>query len=231
MFGRAALVLGLLNGLGFIFQFVGMTMTSATNAVLIINLNVVTTAILSSRFLGERLGGGKYLALVVGGAGVVLLTTEGELSSISSGALYGDFLVFLGGLIWSGFIVVQKMSVPESAHAVAQQVFGVTVITCIVTGVPALLFGKLSPIDVPTWAIILYLAIFASAIPYYLSIYALRTISATVSAIILLLQIFFGVALAWLILGEAMSVVSFVGGALIVVAVMLVSFDVRGVKS
>ncbi|MEM2900886.1 MAG: DMT family transporter [Thermoplasmata archaeon] len=218
-------LLGILNGLGFIFQFLGMTETTASKAVLIININVVTTAILSSKFLGERLWGKKYAALLVGSIGVLLLTTDGNFSKLEAGSIIGDILVFIGGFIWSCFVVVQKKYIPSNKEELAQHVLAISAITALVTAIPAIMFEKLPTLKVNEIYIVLYLGIFTTALPYYIWIFALRKISATFSSVILLLQIFFGIFLAAIFLAETLSIAFFVGGALIVSSIFLTSVE------
>jgi drug/metabolite transporter (DMT)-like permease len=225
IYDKVVWLLGILNGLGFIFQFLGMTESSASKAVLIININVVTTAILSSKFLGERLGGRKYAALLVGSVGVLLLTTDGNFSKLEAGSLIGDVLVFIGGFIWSCFVVVQKKYIPSNKEELAQHILAISAITALVTAIPAILFEELPTLEINEIYLVLYLGIFTTALPYYIWIFALRKISATFSSIILLLQIFFGIFLAALLLAESLSIAFFVGGALIVSSVFLTSVE------
>jgi len=218
-------LLGILNGLGFVFQFLGMTATTASKAVLIININVVTTAILSSKFLGEQLGGRRYAALLVGSFGVLLLSTDGNFSKLEAGTLIGDALVFIGGFIWSCFVVVQKRYIPSNKEELAQHVLAISAITALVTVIPAILFENLPILEIKEIYIVLYLGIFTTALPYYIWIFALRKISATFSSLILLLQIFFGIFLASIFLAEVLSFAFYIGGALIVSSVILVSVE------
>ncbi|HPC28489.1 MAG TPA: DMT family transporter, partial [Candidatus Methanomethylicus sp.] len=52
--GKILWILGITNGLGFVMEIFGLNFTTATNASLLVNVNVVFMAIFSALLLGER---------------------------------------------------------------------------------------------------------------------------------------------------------------------------------
>ncbi len=223
--------LGVLNGLGFILQFLGMTLTTASKAALLVNINVVPIAILSSYFLNEKLAGAKWLAIGVGSAGIFLLSTGGDIASIASGAFLGDMIVFSGGFVWSFYVVLQKKTVTEKEPDLLQASFIIMGVTALTTLIPSVALQRaivLEPVGIVS---IIYLGIFATTVAYIIWAYALRSISATASSIILLLEIFFAVLLASALLAETLSPLNIIGGMLVVISVILVSFDLTGSRA
>jgi drug/metabolite transporter (DMT)-like permease len=75
-------VIALFNAVAMLFQNVGMTMTSATNTVLLVDINVIFIAILAVFVLKERLNRWMVVGLLIGLVGVVVISTNGDLTAI-----------------------------------------------------------------------------------------------------------------------------------------------------
>lgn len=79
----------------------------------------------------------------------------------------------------------------------------------------------LATIAAPDWPYFIYVAIFATAVPFTLYASALATISGSVAMLLAMLEPVLGAALAWIALGEALAPVQLLGGALILAAIAL----------
>ena len=77
----------------------------------------------------------------------------------------------------------------------------------------------------PFWVPVLGLALIAAALAYATGIYAARALGATVASFVSLLEVVFAVLFAWLLLGEAPTIVQLIGGAFILSGVVLVRMD------
>ncbi len=91
--------LGITNAAGFVFQFKGQTMTTAANAALLINASTLFVAMASRVVFRERFGPLKVIAVLVGMAGVFLVTTGGRPSAAMGAALHGDLLPWFSQLL------------------------------------------------------------------------------------------------------------------------------------
>ncbi len=111
---RYTLALGASNAAGFFLQFAGMTLTGAIETSLLVNSNIVLVMLISARIFGERITARVAGALVLSETGVILLTTAGDLSFLGRSDFLGNILVFLAGLAWVIFIVVNKIAVSGS---------------------------------------------------------------------------------------------------------------------
>ncbi|MCJ7516739.1 MAG: DMT family transporter, partial [Methanomassiliicoccales archaeon] len=78
--------ISLINAVALEFQHYGMTMTSATNAVLLVDIDVVFIALLAVVILAEKITNRIVTGLLLGMIGVVIITTNGDLSSVVSGS-------------------------------------------------------------------------------------------------------------------------------------------------
>ncbi|HEX9907755.1 MAG TPA: DMT family transporter, partial [Thermoplasmata archaeon] len=70
-------IVGALNATGFIFQYVGLTMTSASKTALLVDINVIAVAIISYFVFTERLGRIQLGGVAIGMMGIFLVTTGG----------------------------------------------------------------------------------------------------------------------------------------------------------
>jgi drug/metabolite transporter (DMT)-like permease len=77
-----------------------------------------------------------------------------------------------------------------------------------------------------SWLVpVLGLSVLAAALAYVAGIVAARLLGAKVASFVGLTEVLFAVAVAWLLLGQALSAVQLVGGALVVAGIALVRLD------
>jgi drug/metabolite transporter (DMT)-like permease len=217
--------LGVLNGAGFVLQYVGISYTTATRTALIVNSNVAFTALLGWVMLHEPIGFGGFVALPLALLGVFLLTTGGDLSTLAGGQAFGDLLVLMSGLVWSVFLVLNKEMVLEEDSSVSQMAAWVMLVTTISIAPVALVFGKVSNVALSweAWAAIAYTAVICTVIPYLLFTKAQRSVSATLSALVLLIEVIVAIVSSALILGEQFAIGSGLGAVLVCVSILLAS--------
>jgi drug/metabolite transporter (DMT)-like permease len=220
---RLIVFLGVANGLAYLLQYIGMVFTTASKSALFVNLSVVWVALLSPILLKERLGGKKVLGVMMSLFGVLLMTTNLDFSSLSQGAVTGDLLVISAGIGWAFFIVYNKPLVTDSKNMV-QSMMWLLVFTLLPL-LPTASFsaGSFTSLPVDAWLAIFYTAIFCWVIPYYLWLKGLKHISAVTSSVVLLTEVIVAVAIATLVLGEVLTVISGAGALFIIIAILLVS--------
>jgi len=218
-------VLGILNALAFFLQYVGLAYTTATRTALIINANVPLTALLSWKAYHESMGLGKLVALPMALLGVFLLVTGGDLSSLSGGHAFGDLLVFLAGLVWSFFLVLNKGIVVKKDMSAAQLVVWLMLVTAVVMFPLTAILGDVVHAVVPWegWAAIAYTAIFCTVVPYALFVKAQKYVTVTYSSLVLLIEVIVAIVLSTLILGEQFVLGSGLGAVLVCLSIILAS--------
>lgn len=218
-------VLGILNGVGFVLQYVGISYTTATRTALIVNSNVAFTALLGWKLLHEPIGLGGFLALPLALLGVFLLVTGGDLSTLAGGQAFGDLLVLMSGLVWSVFLVLNKNMVSEENSSVSQMAAWVMLVTTISIAPVALIFGKISSavLSWEAWGVIVYTGILCTFIPYLLFTKAQRSVSATLAALVLLIEVLVAMLSSALILGEQFAIGSGLGAVLVCASILLAS--------
>jgi len=218
--------LGVSNAAGFVFQFKGQTMTTAANAALLINASTLFVAVASRVVFRERFGPLKTLAVLVGMAGVFLVTTGGRPSAAAGAALRGDLLVLTAAFLWTFFILLNKKVVAAHTVDVRALTAAMVIVTAVIALPVALVFGRggFPRPSVELWTVP-YTAVFCTIAPFFLWTWGLKRITATTSSIVLLTEVVFALALAAVLLGERLSPGALVGSVLILGAVALASRD------
>ena len=220
---RLVLFLGVVNGVAYLLEYVGMVFTTASKSSLFINLSAVWVALLSPIVLREHLGAKKTIGVTVSIFGVLLMTTNLDFAFLTQGGVVGDVLVLGAGGAWALFMVYNKPLVEASKSLVLPMT-----LLLFATLLPLLPFAPssfvaLTSLPPEAWLIILYTAVLCWVVPYYFYLRALRHISPITSAVILLTEIIVAVAMSVFWLGEVFTVFSGLGAILVVIAILLVS--------
>lgn len=207
-------VLGALNAIGFDLQNVGISLTTASKTALLVNVNVVFIAILMALVFRERVTWAKVLGILVGVFGVVVLATELDPNSLQGGQFAGDVLVFLSGVVWSFYVIGVKEMVDQGGDYIALTA-GILATTALYAAVPVALLGIPAPAAVEGWVGIVYLGLVPTFFPLLLYVFSMRTISPTISALLILLEVVVAAALSFAFLADRLSLYTLLGGGLI----------------
>ena len=210
----------------------GVSLTTATDAALLIVGEVLFTTALSVLLTSDRLTPLRGIGLLIGVAGIVVLVLGGATAPATSAApnrVLGDLLI-LAGLAF------------ESAHTVlgtrlTQRYDPLTVLTLTVTGscvlwLPTIglyVFGHTPRMPGATAvAGVLYLALVASVACYLVWFSVLQRSGATLGALSLLAQPVVGAALGIMLLGDALTGTTLIGGACVLACLILASIRQSG---
>jgi len=83
------------------------------------------------------------------------------------------------------------------------------------------LSGNLSGYNAPGWALMLWIIIIGTVIPYLLTVTGIRELSAGTSSVIGMIEPIFAGVIAWIILNEALSEIQLVGCAVVLLGIYL----------
>jgi len=227
-------LLGTFNALGFLGQFVAQTMTNATKTALLINMNLITVAALSSVLFHERFTRKKVLTVCLSILGVFLLTTDGNLSRLARGEFIGDMLALCGGFVWAFYIVTNKKVVTKPNIDIISLTACVMLATTIVMIPFTLILGGISSrvlnIGLEGAGAVVYLGIFCNVIPFLLWTFGLKYLMPTVSTLMLLFEVFIASILAFLILHEGLGIIGVIGGFVIIIAIVIMGIESKKLK-
>jgi drug/metabolite transporter (DMT)-like permease len=175
---------------------------------------------------GDRPRRSTVTGVLVGATGLALLVLvgpSGGSGGVSGSAWWGPPLVLLAGLGWAtGTFATTRMPVPANpfALATAQQLVGGLVL--VVSGTVAgerLDLASVAPVSWWAWA---YMALFVSLGAFSAYAYALATLPVSTVATYAYVNPVIAVLLGVVVAGERFSTVQLVGGAVVLVAVVLV---------
>ena len=216
--GRAV-VLGLLYGVGQILQTAGLEHTAATVSGFITGLYVVCTPLLAAPLLRQRIGGATWCAVLLALAGLAVLTLRG----VSVG--YGEALTFVAAVLYAGHIVgLGAWSTAADAMGMAiVQLLVITVVCALVTAPN----GVVLPGSAGDWVSVVYMAVFAAAFALAGQTWAQAHLPPTRSAIIMSMEPVFAAFFAVLLGGEDLTQRMFVGGAMVLAAMLIVELTPR----
>ncbi|OGS45857.1 MAG: hypothetical protein A3K66_02380 [Euryarchaeota archaeon RBG_16_67_27] len=219
---RYVWVLGAINAFSFGLQNTGILYTTASKTSLLVNVNVVFIAILMAIVFKERVTWQKAVGIAIAVLGVVVLSTRLDPAFLQGGEFLGDGLVFLAGLAWSFYVVGTKAMVDRGGDYIAL-VTGVLAATAVLAAIPVLLFGLPLPSTSDAWLGVAYLGLVPTFPPMILFAYSLRTISPTISALLILLEVIVASVLSFLFLRDPLSVFTIIGGACILFGAYVVT--------
>lgn len=217
-------LLGISNGIAYMLQYVGMQTTAAAKASLLVNLSAIWVAVLSWLILKERLRTKRAVGIFFGILGVFLITTNLDLQTFAQGAIVGDLLVLLSGVVWAFFTVYNKRVVSNTKDVV-EPIAWIIFLTLLPL-IPSLYFSTSSPLQLPAqaWLLIIYTGVFCWVVPYYLWSAALKSLSAVSSTIILLTEVVVAVAISPIFLpNNSLTLISGIGAVAIIAAIVFAS--------
>jgi drug/metabolite transporter (DMT)-like permease len=217
-------LIGLLNAVGQFMQNYGMMQTSATNTVLLVNINVVFVAIIAAVVLRESLTRYTFYGLGLGLIGVTVISTGGDFEQVMNGNFIGNLIVFLGGVVWAFYIVYQKKALIKNPDIYMTSAGAIA--TTAIFGVPiGLLLSGSTAIDMEGLLAIIYLGVACTAGAFLFYIAGLKGKGATDSSIILFLEIVFAMIFAFILLSEIPTIFTAIGGVFIVAAILIISIQ------
>ena len=178
----------------------------------------VIVALLSGLFLRERLNWVVGVALAGAIAGAVLLVGGSPEAASQRDLLLGAALALGAGFSYS---VVALTARSVAAHYHPVQPVAIAFALSAVLLIPILLVRGLAwHYSAAGWGLLLYLGLVPTALGYGLYLRGLRTTTATVSAVVALLEPLISTVLAVTLLGERLSPTGALGGALLLASVV-----------
>jgi drug/metabolite transporter (DMT)-like permease len=202
---------------------VALTLTSVANVLVTMSVGPFFTAIVARVFIGHRIPTRMWAAIVVAGCGIAYMYA----SQVSGGQIAGTLVALCvpiaGAVNWT---VVQR------SHARGQDV---DLVPAVLVGAAISTLATL-PLAMPFQAsghdigLLAILGLVQLAIPCALSVVCARVLKAPEIALLGLLEIIFGILLAWVGADEVPSQTVLAGGALVIGALVaneLVSWKLR----
>ncbi|MEO5772356.1 MAG: DMT family transporter [Burkholderiaceae bacterium] len=203
---------------------IAITMTTVATVLVTMAVAPLVTALFARGFLGHRLPARTWAAIALAGAGIAWMFGRQALAARAGGASMTGALVALGVPIaaaanWTLLQHLHQRHVADPSIEEPQML-------------PAVLLGALLsaaatlPLALPFSATahdlgwLAVLGVFQLAIPCLIVVRLSRVLSAPELSLLALLEVIFGVLLAWVGAGEAPGPAALTGGALVIAALL-----------
>jgi drug/metabolite transporter (DMT)-like permease len=198
----------------FTAYMVALTMTSVGNVLVTMSIGPLLTALIARIAIGHRIAPRTWMAIVVAGAGISYMFA----SQITEGSLVGTLVAlcvpFAGAVNWT--ITQHSHDQGHNVDLIPAVLVG-SLIATLVT-LPLAFPIRASAHDISLLAM---LGVGQLAIPCVLSVMCARVLKAPEISLLALLEVIFGIVLAWLGAGEAPTSAVLIGGALVIGALVV----------
>ena len=204
-----------------------LTLTSVANVLITMSLGPLFTALIARVSIGHRIPARTWLAIVAAGTGIAVMYGM----QVSNENLLGSWVALCvpiaGAVNWT---------ITQNSHAQGQDVDLVPAVFIGAVLSSAVTFALAQPLQASAHdlGLLAFLGLFQLAIPCVLSVICAQVLKAPEISLLALLEVVFGIALAWLGAGEAPSTTMLVGGTLVLAALVaneLLGFQQRNSSS
>lgn len=219
---KYGVILGIVLGFSYITQTIGLILSTAAITSFITGLYVILTPILIWIFFQKR-----PKAIVALGA---ILATVG-LACITIKDAYFDF-----GQIWTllcalGFALhitgLSRWSPGKYAYALTVIQLATVALVCWLGAVPD---GIQAPLDGEVWFAIVFSAVFATALGFFIQTWAQSIMDASRVAIILTMEVVFAALTSVAVGQEVLGLQTIIGGTLMLVAMLMIEWPRKDTK-
>ncbi len=190
---RITWIIGLSEFSGLAFQFVAISYKiSAGLASLISLLFLIIVPFLSASILDDSINPKHMVSVLLAIAGMLLITTEGDLSTFGGGSLLAILLLLISAFSYGVYVVfTSKLSTQVRPETDTLALFYVVML---IISVMSMLMSIISGgVPIPSyegWKWIFYIVFIATIVPFIGYFYAMRYISANLASVLLLGQVF-----------------------------------------
>ncbi len=222
------LALGLLGYyLSSYLDFLGLQYITAGLERLILFLYPTMTVILTALIYKRKIGGKVLVAMTLSYAGIALVFLHDAGVREGGSVVLGTLLVFLSTLSYSSYLV-------GAGHAIRRiGTARFTAYAMVVASAASLLqFGVMRPLsalDLPlrVYELSIGMALFSTVLPVFLLSYAIRRIGSGSASLIGSIGPVSTIGMAYVFLGEQISLLKIIGSALVLAGVLIVSMNTK----
>ena len=212
--GLPAVVAGLFLSLSFVAYIVAMSKTSVANVVFIISTQTIFLAIFGYLFLREKINFKGFVAITLALVGIVVMIGD----SVNQGTLFGNIVAFAIPINFTILVmIIRKFPKLDMVPAIFYSgifsgLYGLFLSNNMYFSANDLLMGFL--LGVPQLAF-----------GFICVTIGTKTTPAVTVGLLMLLETIFAPIWVWIFLNETPPISVFTGGAIIIFAVILKSFD------
>ena len=212
--GVPAIIAGLFLSLSFVAYIVAMSKTSVANVVFIISTQTIFLAVFGFLFLKEKITLKGFISIALAFVGIVVMLGD----SINQGTLFGNIVAFAIPINFTILVmIIRKFPELDMVPAIFYSgifsgLYGITLASNL----------SFSPNDILMG---FFLGVPQLAFGFICVTIGSKTTPAVTVGLLMLLETIFAPVWVWLFLNEVPPISVFVGGAIIISAVILKSSD------
>jgi drug/metabolite transporter (DMT)-like permease len=202
-------------------QFLGTKLSSAQMGAMITSATPAFMVVFARLLLGEQVTKRKVLSVVFATIGVLMIVGVG---GFSGSYQLGGLVLSIAALTWALMSVLIKR-VPGEYSQLVVTTYAIFAATIVITPVAINQLHGLAEIlsHAVVWGSILYLGIVSTAGAFFLWNKGLQMVDAASGSLYFFFQPLVGTLLGWIILDEKVGLVFWIGAALILLGVLLVT--------
>lgn len=222
---RAFWISGVCWSVMFTAFMLALTLTSVGNVLVTMAVGPLFTALVARVFIGHRLPLRTWLAIAVAGAGIAYMFGA-QMNMNAPGALTGSLVALLVPMAAATHWTVVQREQSKLAQNARMRGDDIDLVPCVLVGavISSLVTLPLSFPFVATGKDVAWLGMLGLvqlAIPCTLSVICARVLKAPEVSLLALLEVIFGIALAWLGANEVPGQTVLLGGALVIGALLM----------
>lgn len=207
-------IAGTFLALGYIFQTLGLSLTTPAITGFITGLYVVITPILAIFFLHSKVRMVGWIAVMMATSGLLVLSFNGfEIS-------WGAIAVFISAIFFAAHIITL------GAWSKEFDIYSLTTMqlaTCaLLTTIAAIPDGISGPVGSNGWYVVLFTALFATVLAFIVQTWAQSIIAATTVAVLLTTEVFFAAIFSVITGTEVLTLRVILGGVLVTAGMYLI---------
>ncbi len=204
----------------------GLQTAQATTTAWIVSTSPAFIAILGWMILKEKLNFLQSSGIVLAMIGVLAVVSKGDFTTLTSSKFgtYGDFLILISAVNWAVFSILSRRGLKN--HPSTRMTFWVMTIGWLITSVAFFVgrqYTEIQLLDARGWVAMIFLGIFTTGLAYIAWFDALSQLPAAQTGAFLFVEPLTSMVVAAVILNEAITWASILGGAIILVGIWLVN--------
>ena len=216
-------ILGAMLGLAYITQTIGLDLTTAAITGFLTGLYVVFTPLLFWLIFRKKIQGRVLIAAITAFIALLFISFNGFALDAAQVWLIACAVLFAGHIVGL------------SVWSTAKEIYPLTVIQLgagsVVCWLGAMADGYQPPPNASVWAVVVFTAVFATAAAFLVQTWAQSIMDPSRVAIILTTEVIFAAAISVAVGQEILAIRTVIGGALMVVAMLIVEWPDKKSKS
>jgi drug/metabolite transporter (DMT)-like permease len=213
---RKGVILGMLLGLGYITQTIGLKLSTAAITSFITGLYVILTPLLIWAIFKKKPKSIVALGAILATVGLGFITIK------DASFDFGQIWIILCALGFAAHIVgLGRWSPGKDAYALTVIQLTTVAVVCWIGALPD---GYQAPKDGEVWFAVLFTAVFATALAFFIQTWAQSIMDASRVAIILTMEVVFAALTSVAVGQEILSLQTIFGGTLMLVAMLLIEW-------